>query len=211
MRELQDPDGPTQGFTKIRKGFIDFQTSFETTSLNKMVGDGQMGAVVLDEEKDVIFKLTSAADLVDSSAYYFKSYSAEKSWRVLEALETNKGDLQSMKFGVFIHSSAKIGKEAEIGPNCYIGQNVNVGAGTRILNSIVLGGCEIGDHCVIQNAIIGFNSSMGRWCRVEGQSEKHRVAILGVGSILEPEIHIYDCLVLPNKHAFLSYYNQTVL
>ena len=76
----------------------------------------------------------------------------------------------------------------QIGPNVTIGRNVTIGAGVRVKNSILLDGvrvqvcacmrwrqeapdCCIGKDraCIIQS-VIGWDSSIGRWCRIEGDA-----------------------------------------
>ena len=49
-----------------------------------------------------------------------------------------------------------------------IGKGVSVGYGARIRESIVLGQSRIGDHSLVRHAIIGWNSEVGKWSRVEG-------------------------------------------
>lgn len=43
-----------------------------------------------------------------------------------------------------------------------------VGPGVRIRESIVLGNAVIEDHSLVLHSIIGRNSRIGRWTRVEG-------------------------------------------
>lgn len=56
--------------------------------------------------------------------------------------------------------------------------------------------------------MIGWNSKIGPWCRVEGSLQeddrnkkyavgKFEVCVLGVGVIIEPEVMIRNCLVMP--------------
>ena len=43
-----------------------------------------------------------------------------------------------------------------------------VGAGVRVRESIILGAANIGDHTLILYSIIGWNSVIGSWSRIEG-------------------------------------------
>ena len=189
---------------------MDFQSSFDVESLLSLVVSRKVGAQMLSPVREIYFRLNTAVDLVSSNELFLKSYTNE-SWRILEHIEAREKDIDLMHKGIFVHQSAQVGEDCQIGPNCYIGRNVVVGKGTRIANAIVLGGCEVSDYCVIKDCIVGFNCFVGRWARVEGDLPMMKVSVLGIGSRLEPEVHIYDCLVLPNKQAFVSYYNQTVL
>lgn len=204
-------EGPNVGFSKVKKGFIDFKICFETESLSAMVAHKDVGTVLLQYGRDLCYSLNNTADLVRANGLFIRNYCAERSWRTLDYLEATKADFPLMKQGVFIHPSAQVGEGCQIGPDCYIGRSVVLGKGVRVANAIVLGGCEIGDYCFIQDAIVGFNSSMDKWARVEGNREKGKVTVVGVGVRLEAEVHIFDCLVLPNKQVFLSYHNQTVV
>jgi NDP-sugar pyrophosphorylase family protein len=49
-----------------------------------------------------------------------------------------------------------------------IGANVTVGAGVRIRESIVMDNTQIRDHSIVLYSIIGKNSRVGEWARVEG-------------------------------------------
>jgi hypothetical protein len=56
--------------------------------------------------------------------------------------------------------------------------------------------------------MIGWNSKIGPWCRIEGtlfnderakflQGQKFDVSVLGVGTVVEPEVMLQNCLVMP--------------
>ena len=56
--------------------------------------------------------------------------------------------------------------------------------------------------------MIGWNSKIGPWCRIEGtlfnderskflQGQKFDVCVLGVGTVVEAEIMLRNCLVMP--------------
>jgi NDP-sugar pyrophosphorylase family protein len=49
-----------------------------------------------------------------------------------------------------------------------IGPGVTIAAGVRIRDSIVLGSASIGEHAYVCHSIVGWNSSIGTWARVEG-------------------------------------------
>jgi mannose-1-phosphate guanylyltransferase len=56
----------------------------------------------------------------------------------------------------------------QIGPNVSIGRNVTVGAGARVRESILLDGASVADHACIVYSIVGWNSTVGAYARVEG-------------------------------------------
>jgi len=56
--------------------------------------------------------------------------------------------------------------------------------------------------------MVGWNSKVGPWCRIEGtlfsderskflQGQKFDVCVLGVGTVVEPEVMLRNCLVMP--------------
>ena len=49
-----------------------------------------------------------------------------------------------------------------------IGKNVQISAGARIKESIVLNNSSIGANSLVLYAVIGMNSKIGDWARVEG-------------------------------------------
>ncbi len=69
---------------------------------------------------------------------------------------------------VFIHPSAKVHSTAVLGPNVTIDANCVIGEGVRIKESVILPGVSIKDNACIIDSIIGWNSTIGTWSRVEG-------------------------------------------
>eukprot|EP00028_Trichosphaerium_sp_Am-I-7-wt_P000451 CAMPEP_0168535938 /NCGR_PEP_ID=MMETSP0405-20121227/19144_1 /TAXON_ID=498012 /ORGANISM="Trichosphaerium sp, Strain Am-I-7 wt" /LENGTH=326 /DNA_ID=CAMNT_0008563633 /DNA_START=59 /DNA_END=1039 /DNA_ORIENTATION=- len=69
-----------------------------------------------------------------------------------------------------IHPSAKIGKGCLIGPYVCIGPDVVIEDGVRIKRTTVLGGATIKSNSMVDNSIIGWDSIVGRWVRIENVS-----------------------------------------
>ena len=63
-----------------------------------------------------------------------------------------------------------IGADSRIGPNVSIGDDVRIGKGCRIENSIIFAGAVIEDYSSVKNAILGENSVLERWVKVESGS-----------------------------------------
>ncbi|XP_042896937.1 mannose-1-phosphate guanyltransferase alpha-B [Parasteatoda tepidariorum] len=135
---------------------------------------------------------------------------------------------------VFIHPTAKVHPSAILGPNVSIGKNVVVKAGVRIKESIVLGDAIIFEHALVLHSIIGWNSSVGRWARVEGTpcdpnpdkpftkmenvplfNETGRlnpsITVLGCNVHVPSEVIVLNSIVLPHKDLTQSYKNQIIL
>lgn len=69
---------------------------------------------------------------------------------------------------VFIHDSAKVHPSATIGPNVSISANVVIGESVRVRDAIILENVKVQDYSVIMYSVIGKNSRIGKWCRIEG-------------------------------------------
>lgn len=94
---------------------------------------------------------------------------------------------------VLIDPSAKIGKNCKIGPNVTIGPNVVIGDGVRLQRSVLLQNCKVKDHAWVKSTIIGWNSTVGRWARLEN------VTVLGDDVTIGDEIYVNGGSVLPHK------------
>ena len=65
-----------------------------------------------------------------------------------------------------IHPTAVIDPEATIGPNTVIGEGCKVAAGTKVSNSTLLAGSKVGQYSFVDGSIVGWKSTIGKWCRV---------------------------------------------
>jgi mannose-1-phosphate guanylyltransferase len=111
-----------------------------------------------------------------------------------EYLLTEKKNSSKAKiFGrVLTDENTIIEDGAEIGPNVILGKNVIVRAGAKLKNTVVLQNSIIDSHSFIDRSIIGWNSRVGKWCRIKGLS------ILGEDVSVANEVEIDSSLILPN-------------
>lgn len=135
---------------------------------------------------------------------------------------------------VFIHSTATVDPTAVLGPNVSVGKNVKIGAGARVRESILLGNSNIGEHSLVIYSVIGWDSSVGNWARVEGTPDDPNpnkpfakmensplfnmggqlnpsITILGSSVAVPSEVIILNSIVLPHKELGGSYKNQIIL
>merc|ERR1712137_456507 len=110
---------------------------------------------------------------------------------------------------VMIHPSASVDTSSVIGDNVTIGQNAKIGKGVRIHDSIILDGVEVRDHSYIVNSIIGWNSVIGQWCRIEGTDGK--ITIFGDGVKTKPETIVRNSIVLPHKELSRNHNEEILL
>ncbi|KAJ3467303.1 hypothetical protein MRS44_004867 [Fusarium solani] len=94
---------------------------------------------------------------------------------------------------VMIHPSAKIGKNCRIGPNVTVGPDVVIGDGVRLQRCVLLRGSKVKDHAWVKSTIVGWNSTVGRWARLEN------VTVLGDDVTIGDEIYVNGGSVLPHK------------
>lgn len=94
---------------------------------------------------------------------------------------------------VMVDPTAKISLSAKVGPDVVIGPGVVIGDGVRITRSVVLSNSTIKDHSLVKSTIVGWNSTVGKWCRLEG------VTVMGDDVEVKDEIYINGGKVLPHK------------
>lgn len=135
---------------------------------------------------------------------------------------------------VFIHPTAQIANSAVLGPNVSIGKGVIIAPGVRIRESIVLDNSIIEDHTLVIHSIIGRNSKVGKWSRIEGTAVdpdpnkpfakiknlplfnsqgkiNPSTTILGFGVSVAGETIILNSIVLPSKELTRSFKNEIIL
>ena len=94
---------------------------------------------------------------------------------------------------VMVDPSANIGKNCKIGPNVVIGPNVTIGDGVRLQRCVLLQGSKVKEHAWIKSTIVGWNSTVGRWARLEN------VTVLGDDVTIGDEVYCNGASVLPHK------------
>lgn len=94
---------------------------------------------------------------------------------------------------VLIHPSAKIGKGCKIGPDVVIGSDCVVGDGARLSKCTLLPQSSVGSHSFVSGSIVGWESKIGNWVRIDGLS------VLGMDVKVKDELHVDKSIVLPHK------------
>lgn len=175
-------------------------------------------------------QIKSAGAAIYANRHYLELYHKSHPERLAKegvGKPTIKGD-------VFIHPSAQVHETAVLGPNATIGKNCVVGEGVRVRDSVILEGAVLQDHCCILDSIIGWNSTIGVWTRIEGTPNdpnpnkpfakieanptfsndgKLNPSITVIGSDVQvpSEVIILNSIVLPNKELSGCYKNQIIL
>eukprot|EP00894_Picocystis_sp_ML_P005031 jgi/Pico_ML_1/55548/g1219.t2 len=115
---------------------------------------------------------------------------------------------------VYIHPSAKVHPSAVLGPSVSVGPNVRVCSGARLINCIVLDDCKVDENACIINSIIGWQSEVGRWARVQASGNydaRLGVTILGEDVVVKDEVVVTGCVVLPHKSIGTSVMEEILL
>jgi len=201
--------------------------SLEKEIIKPLAGSGKLFVYKINEEWA---QIKSAASAIHANKLLLSIYRNSHPKRLVQ----NKIDGPIIRGDVFIHQSAKVHSTAVLGPNVSISENVVIGQGARVSNSIVLSGSVLEDNCCVLNSIIGWESSVGCWARIDGTSHfpnpnvKHAkmvsdglftsdgrlvpsITVLGRQVKVDPEIVILNSIILPNKKLTSSSKNQILL
>jgi len=94
---------------------------------------------------------------------------------------------------VLIDPTAQIGTGCVIGPHVSIGPNVRIEDGVRLKNAVILEGAVIGANSWIHDSIIGWQSQIGKWVRIQN------VSVLGQDVQVSDELFVNGGRILPHK------------
>lgn len=174
-------------------------------------------------------QIKSAGSAIYASRLYLNQYHKTHP----ERLATIKDGGPNIIGNVYVHLTANIDPSAVLGPNVSIGTGVTIGAGVRVRESIILHGATLQDHSCVLNSIIGWDSTIGKWARVEGTPSDPNpndpyakidsetlfrdgkltpsITILGCNVTIPSEVIILNSIVLPHKDLNRSFKNQIIL
>jgi len=94
---------------------------------------------------------------------------------------------------VMIDPTAKIGEGCLIGPYVTIGPKVVIEDGVRLAKTSIFEGVTIMKNSWVDSSIIGWESRLGRWVRMEN------VSVLGRDVRIADEIYINGAIILDHK------------
>uniref|UniRef100_A0A671XGB4 GDP-mannose pyrophosphorylase Aa n=1 Tax=Sparus aurata TaxID=8175 RepID=A0A671XGB4_SPAAU len=174
-------------------------------------------------------QIKSAGSAIYASRLYLNQYHTTHP----ERLASNKEGGPKISGNVYIHPTANIDPTATLGPNVSIGTGVTIGAGVRVRESIILHGATLQDHCCVLNSVVGWDSTIGKWARVEGTPSDPNpndpyakidsetlfrdgkltpsITILGCNVTIPSEVIILNSIVLPHKDLNRGFKNQIIL
>ncbi|KPP67337.1 mannose-1-phosphate guanyltransferase alpha-A-like [Scleropages formosus] len=169
-------------------------------------------------------QIKSAGSAIYASRLYLNQYHKTHP----ERLARNEEGGVKIIGNVYIHPTANIDPSAVVSSSC-----VTIGAGVRVRESIILHGATLQDHSCVLNSIVGWDSTIGRWARVEGTPSDPNpndpyakidsetlftdgkltpsITILGCNVNIPSEVIILNSIVLPHKDLNRSFKNQIIL
>lgn len=159
-----------------------------------MANEGQLHAMDLE---GFWMDVGQPKDFLIGTGLYLSSL-AHKSPELLSTHECVVGN-------VLIHPTAKIGTGCKIGPNAVIGPNVVIGDGVRIVKSVVMDNSRVKSYAWINTSIVGWESTVGHWTRLEG------VSVLGDDVQVGDELYINGGRVLPHKSISANISEPTIV
>lgn len=157
-------------------------TSIETEIFPEMAKQGELYAMELP---GFWMDVGQPPDFLKGMCLYLANLKAKHP----QQLTTGKGFISP----VLVDPSAKIGENCVIGPNVTIGPNCVIEDGVRLRDTTVLEGSIIRSNSWINRSIIGWQSSVGKWVRMEN------VSVLGEDVHIRDELYINGGSILPHK------------
>ncbi|QIX01544.1 hypothetical protein AMS68_007061 [Peltaster fructicola] len=171
------------------------------------------------ETKDFWRQIKTAGSAIPANALY-----------LLKAFQQQSEELAAPSANiippVFIHPTARVDPTAKLGPNVSVGPRAIIGAGARIKESIVLEGAQIKHDACVLYSIIGWDSRVGAWSRVEGTPTPVRehstsivkngvkvqsITILGKECSVGDEVKVQNCVCLPHKELKRDVANEVIM
>ncbi|RYP90508.1 hypothetical protein DL770_003355 [Monosporascus sp. CRB-9-2] len=198
-----------------------------------------------DEERKEVIRLEQdiLSDMADSKQFFV--YETKDFWRQIKtagsavpanalylqkAMQTGSTELAKPSVNlippVFIHPSAHVDPSAKLGPNVSVGPRAHIGPGARVKESIVLEDAEIKHDACVLYSIVGWNSRVGAWARVEGTPtpvtshttsivkngvKVQSITILGKECAVGDEVRVQNCVCLPFKELKRDVANEVIM
>jgi len=160
-------------------------TSIETDVFPKMSESGELFAMELE---GFWMDVGQPKDYLAGMCKYLTALQNEKH-PDHKSLSHGKGIIEP----VMIDPTAKIGEGCLIGPYVTIGKNATIEDGVRLSRCTVFEGASIQKNSWLDSSIIGWESRVGRWVRMEN------VSVLGRDVRIADELYVNGGMILDHK------------
>jgi mannose-1-phosphate guanylyltransferase len=158
-------------------------TSIEKEIFPAMAAKGELYSMELD---GFWMDVGQPKDFLSGTGLYLQSLKTKDPQKLRP---TGKGIIGN----VLIDDTATIGEGCLLGPNVTIGPNCVIEDGVRLVNTTVMEGVTIKSNAWVKNSIIGWQSTVGKWVRMEN------VSVLGQDVHIADELYINGGKILPHK------------
>ncbi|KAI9208091.1 nucleotide-diphospho-sugar transferase [Polychytrium aggregatum] len=215
----------------------DERIRLEQDVLNFLAGEGKLFAHIIDTSVNFWMQIKTGSSLIPANREYLQHFRQSNPKRLSTGQKFSPSDVaKALATGVvlpqhpeyispvYIHPTAVVHPTAKIGPNVSIGPRALVGPGVRIRDSIVLDNTEVKHDSILVNSVIGWETKIGAWARVEGApgeastynatSKGFKIpsaCIVGKDVFIADEIVVRNCIVLPHKEIRSSVHNEILM
>jgi len=199
---VADPDGKIDAFVEKPKEFVSDRinagiyclsvevlnrielrpTSIEREVFPNIAADGRLYSMLL---------AGYWMDIGQPKDYLTGLHLHLNSLRIHHPDELSSGD--GFSGNVLLDPTAKVGQNCLIGPDVCIGADCVIGDGVRLRNCVIMNGVTVGNYACCLNSIIGWQSKIGDWARVENGT------VMGKDVTIRKELHINSAIILPHK------------
>jgi len=107
-------------------------------------------------------------------------------------LLTSSTDDYTVKGDVMVHPTAKVGRGCMLGPSVVIGPNCLIEDGVRLEGVTLMTDVRVQSHAIVKDSMIGWSSSIGKWCHVVS-------SVFGEDVVVKDALLINNATVLPHK------------
>ncbi len=170
-------------------------TSIEKEVFPFMAKDGQLHAMELEgfwmdvgQPKDYLSGTCLYLSHLTQTGSKLMSDPGQNSW--VQGGNVLVDPVSEPDSSIYVHSdsvhsqTATVDPSAVIGPNVVIGPKCVIGKGVRLQRCAILESARVKDHAWIRSSIIGWNSTVGRWSRLDN------VTVLGDDVAIRDELYI---------------------
>eukprot|EP01069_Polyplicarium_translucidae_P009503 Polyplicarium_translucidae@DN3323_c0_g1_i4.p4 len=165
-------------------------TSIETEIFPKMAAAEELYCMQLEGYWQ---DLGQPADFIRGMDKYLSSLRRKAKDDRLSDKDPPLSEGPNIRGNAIVAASARIGKGCLLGPNVTIGEDCTIGDGVRIVNSAIMTSVTVDSHSFIQNSILGWNSNIGKWARIDS------LTVVGQDVVVKDECHISHSFILPHK------------
>lgn len=112
----------------------------------------------------------------------------QASWDILEAVVET--EVVASAAGLFVEDGAVVDDGAEVGPRAVVRRGCEVGAGARIMSSVVLEDCSVGRGALIDGAILAAGVSVGEGATVSEGSVIGESVVIEAGVVVPADSRV---------------------